>query len=72
MLYAQDSKKLIASFARVLLEAAEEGDPAAGRALEAAAADMANAIACARTQCDSARVVMGGSIWKTGCTARRL
>ena len=64
-LYSQDSKRVIASYAPLLLAAAERGDGAALRELEKAAGDMAHAIATAAACCEKKRVVMGGSVWKS-------
>ena len=64
-LYSQDSKRVIASYAPLLLTAAERGDGAALRELEKAAGDMAHAIATAAACCEKKRVVMGGSVWKS-------
>lgn len=62
--YASESKKVIASFATVLLEEAEKGDVVALGQLRASCADMAEAIVCAGKGCSRKLVVMGGSIWK--------
>ena len=64
-LYSQDSKRVIASYAPLLLTAAERGDGAALRELEKATGDMAHAIATAAACCEKKRVVMGGSVWKS-------
>ncbi len=62
--YAGESKKVIASYAPVLLREAENGDAVALNQLKLSCADMAEAIACAGKDCKRKLVVMGGSIWK--------
>lgn len=64
-LYSQDSKRVIASYAPLMLKAAAEGDGAALRELGQAADEMSWAIRTAARQCASRRVVLGGSIWKS-------
>lgn len=64
-LYSQDSKRFVASYAPLLLAAAESGDHAARSELSIAAGDMAHAIATAAAFCGRKRVVMGGSVWKS-------
>lgn len=63
-LYQQDVKTVIASYAPLLLQAAEKGDPTALEQLNEAASDMACAIQTAVRRSGSNRVVMGGSLWK--------
>lgn len=63
-LYSQDTKARIASFAPVLLSAAQGGDEVAMGELRAAAADMALAIRHAGQIAQSHQVVLGGSVWK--------
>ena len=62
--YTGESKKVIASYATVLLEEAEKGDAVALQQLKLSCADMAEAIVCAGKDCKRKLVVMGGSIWK--------
>lgn len=64
-LYSQDSKRVIASYAPLLLQAAEAGDAVAAGELRQAAGEMAWAIKTAAKICESGRVVMGGSVWKS-------
>ena len=64
-LYTQDSKRVIASYAPLLLEAAERGDSAALAELSRSTGEMAHAIATAAAYCEKKRVVMGGSVWKS-------
>lgn len=63
-LYRQDTKTEIASYAPLLLQAAEQSDAVALEQLDEAARDMACAIQTAVRRSGSQRVVMGGSLWK--------
>ena len=69
-LYRTDSKLVIASYARILMEAAEQGDAAALKELHEAADDMAYAIQTAAGKCRRRGVVMGGSVWKNALYRR--
>lgn len=70
-LYAADSKRVIASYAPLLLQAAEAGDRVAGEELRQAVGDMTCAIQTAAALCARRRVVMGGSIWKSELYRRK-
>ena len=64
VLYRSDAKTEIASFAPLLLKAAQEGSVAAKAECQAAAAEIAEAILTADRLVGAKCVVTGGSIWK--------
>ena len=63
-IYASDSKRMIASFAPALLNAAAASDPVAMRELYCATDNFVRSISTARLKCGCSVVVMNGSIWK--------
>ena len=62
--YQPDARRVIASLAPVLLEAAEAGDETALLNLQEAEEGLAEAILSAAARCPSKRLVVSGSIWK--------
>lgn len=63
-LYSGDGRRMIASFAPVILTAAQAGDAVALREVRRASEGMAEAILAAGTYGTEPLVVMSGSVWK--------